>query len=104
MRFKLKFNEYDNVFDVERTSCMGPYQVENGLPINPKNKSGNIGRGSLRFWGPNHAILALLVKFKKTPNGSFMLDSKNQKILQVLVCLKNEKEYELPQVSNFCKN
>ena len=86
MRLGLQFNEYDTTFDVDRTSCMGIYKVENGIPLNPKNRKGTIGRGDLRYWGPNHAMLIALVKLKK---------------VQVLVRLKNDKEYELPWVSVF---
>ena len=99
LRTKLAFNEYDTGYDVDRRSCMGPYQIEHGLPLNPKRRNGQIGRGILCFWGPNHAIVAVVTKFKKNSNGSFALDSKNRKILQILVGLTNENEYELPVVS-----
>ncbi len=65
---------------------MGAYKVENGLPLNPKIIKGKQGRGSLRYWGPNHAILAVFVRFKK---------------IQVLVKLIDEKQYELPWVKIF---
>ena len=65
---------------------MGAYNVENGLPVNPKIKKGTIGRGKLRYWGPNHAILAVFVR-------SIL------KKIEVLVSLKNDQEYELPWVS-----
>lgn len=58
----LKFNLYDDLYDVDRRSCMGAYKVVNGLPVCPANKTNITGRGNLFYWGPNHYILALFTK------------------------------------------
>ncbi|CAH8481882.1 unnamed protein product [Dicrocoelium dendriticum] len=51
---KLRFNEVDG--KVDRTSFMGRYRLDsNGLPLNPRGRTGITGRGELGRWGPNHA-------------------------------------------------
>jgi hypothetical protein len=52
----LKFNELDG--DIERRSII-KYTVENKLPLNPMGRTGTTGRNQYRYWGPNHALLAI---------------------------------------------
>ena len=52
---KIKFNECDIVNKYDRTSYLGQYKVVNGLPLNPKGRTGMIGRGLLGRYGPNHS-------------------------------------------------
>ncbi|WAR05192.1 TRPM2-like protein [Mya arenaria] len=49
------FNDYDQVFGVNRKSFLGTYKVVDGLPINPKGRTGLQSRGLLGRWGPNIA-------------------------------------------------
>ena len=65
MRPFINFNSYDRANDVDRTSCLGDYAVYNGLPFNPKGRTGLEGRGSLFFWGPNQAIELIFTRFFK---------------------------------------
>ena len=52
----------DEVYKVDRRSCLGNYKIIHGLPINPIGRTGITGRGSLNFWGPNHAIEAIITR------------------------------------------
>ena len=46
---------------MDRTSCNGAYLVQNRIPICPVNRSIN-GRGSLFYWGPNHASIVIITR------------------------------------------
>ncbi|GFS55548.1 ADP-ribose pyrophosphatase, mitochondrial [Trichonephila inaurata madagascariensis] len=66
-RFKPKWNEFDNGLD-RRSYEKGKeikYAVVDGLPINPKGRTGLRGRGSLCYWGPNHSAEVILTRWKK---------------------------------------
>ena len=57
-RTNIKFNQLDqdsNGRHVDRRSHCGDYMVSEGLPLNPKGRTGLVGRGVLGRWGPNHA-------------------------------------------------
>lgn len=45
----------DQVENISRISFLGEYDVVDGLPLNPKGRTGLGGRGLLGRWGPNHA-------------------------------------------------
>lgn len=53
-RDAMHFNRYDKEAKVDRQSHHGVYRVENGLPVNPRGRTGIIGQGLLGHWGPNH--------------------------------------------------
>uniref|UniRef100_A0A5S6R5Z9 ADP-ribose pyrophosphatase, mitochondrial n=1 Tax=Trichuris muris TaxID=70415 RepID=A0A5S6R5Z9_TRIMR len=57
---QFRFNALDG--SVDRRSCMGPYFVVNGRPVNPVGRTGLSGRGALRRWGPNHRIFLLFTR------------------------------------------
>lgn len=69
MRPQLNFNHYDERYKVDRTSCNGTYLVQNRIPICPV-KSSNNGRGSLFYWGPNHALIVVI---SRQLNNSFQM-------------------------------
>ena len=59
---QFRFNEIDLSCNCDRntyiTDAEGKpikYDVINGIPRNPKGRTGMRGRGSLYRWGPNHA-------------------------------------------------
>lgn len=62
VRPELDFNNVDEAYKVDRCSCLGKYNIVNGLPINPIGRTGIIGRGSLNYWGPNHAVEAIITR------------------------------------------
>lgn len=46
-------------FDTKRK-----YQVHDNVPINPVCRTGIAGRGYLPFWGPNHTVIVLLLRYR----------------------------------------
>ena len=42
LRPTLKFNSYDNEFKIDRKSLFGLYLVEQGLPLNPSGRTGEL--------------------------------------------------------------
>ena len=59
---KIEFNIVDKLHKVDRSSFFDKYDVVNGLPVNPCGRTGITGRGSLNFWGPNHAVEAIITR------------------------------------------
>lgn len=57
---------------MERESYEGNIQLDNnGFPLNPKGRTGMIGRGLLGKWGPNHAADPIVTRYD--PNNSNQL-------------------------------
>ena len=83
-----KFNQYDEAYEVDRTSCMGEYKIVDSLPICPNGKRNLLGRGNLFYWGPNHAIQAIITKSTSDKSCLLVLDKKI-----------NDFNYKLPHVS-----
>ena len=54
---------HDHVYQVNRISFLGTYEVINGIPRNPSGSTGMIGRNNLNFWGTNHSIKAIFTKY-----------------------------------------
>lgn len=54
---------FDEERNIERRSCLGKYGLKNGIPINPKGRTGLSGRGTFKYWGPNHSIQAIFTRF-----------------------------------------
>ncbi|KAG8212644.1 hypothetical protein J437_LFUL018775, partial [Ladona fulva] len=61
--FQPRWNDTDG--QVNRKSHMGDYSVVNGVPQNPKGRTGIKGRGCLGRWGPNHAADPIVTRWKK---------------------------------------
>ena len=66
--FSPKFNEKDG--PVERRSQNSWYEVEHGRPRNPAGRTGLVGRGLWRRWGPSHAADPILTRWKKDSKGN----------------------------------
>ncbi|XP_060580659.1 transient receptor potential cation channel subfamily M member-like 2 isoform X2 [Ruditapes philippinarum] len=64
------FNAVDGEKQVDRMSFLGEYVVQNGLPLNPKGRTGLQSRGLLGRWGPNHAGDPVVTRWKKNADGS----------------------------------
>ena len=58
---QMEFNIVDEVHKIDRSS-LEKYDVVKGLPVNPNGRTGITGRGSLNFWGPNHAVEAIITR------------------------------------------
>ncbi|XP_078660979.1 transient receptor potential cation channel subfamily M member-like 2 isoform X2 [Branchiostoma floridae x Branchiostoma belcheri] len=68
----LMYNQLDTKFKgaVDRTSFIGVYQVKDKLPLNPKGRTGMVGRGLLGRFGPNHAADPVVTRWKKDMFGN----------------------------------
>ena len=62
---RLTFNEYDMPHACSRISFGTAYKVLQGIPLNPRGRTGLRGRGSLPRWGPNHGDILLMSRFVK---------------------------------------
>ena len=103
VRTEIDFNQLDNQYDVDRRSCLGKYAIHDGIPLNPLGRTGLKGRGSLIFWGPNHAIEAIFTRWKREKNGKYTLDKDNSKTLQFVVIERSIqfRDWHLPHVKFF---
>ncbi|KYO36053.1 transient receptor potential cation channel subfamily M member 2 isoform X1 [Alligator mississippiensis] len=81
---KISFNTMDGL--VNRQSFHGTYNIQEGLPLNPMGRTGLQGRGSLRYFGPNHAMHPVVTRWRRNTDG--LIYRKNlKKMLEVLVVL-----------------
>jgi len=64
---ELKFNAIDDK-KVNRISHFCQYDVINNRPRNPFGRTGITGRGLLGRWGPNHAMEAVITRWKRKPS------------------------------------
>ncbi|CAI9617996.1 unnamed protein product, partial [Staurois parvus] len=89
-----KYNVIDGLYDFR--SCCGIYTVKDGLPLNPKGRTGLRGIGSLRWFGPNHSLHPVLTRWSTgSASGPNQTASKN--ILEVLVVRwKGNELWSLP--------
>lgn len=58
---QLKWHEIDGKTD--RRSFEGKYDIVDGLPRNPRGRTGMVGRGLLGKWGPNHAADPVVTRY-----------------------------------------
>ncbi|KAM7540375.1 hypothetical protein Aperf_G00000034164 [Anoplocephala perfoliata] len=71
---KLQYNTYDEVQGVSRSSLRGRVHVSKdpsgpqGLPLNPRGRSGLLWKGMLPHWGPNHVIILALTRAGASSN------------------------------------
>ena len=71
----------------------------NGLPLNPFGRTGLIGRGLLGRWGPNHALDAVVTRWKRLFSGDIEM-KKGKKVMEFLaVKRKDVDEWAIPGVS-----
>ena len=59
--FPIKWHEIDG--KVDRRSFEGKYEIVDGVPRNPRGRTGMIGRGLLGKWGPNHAADPIVTRY-----------------------------------------
>jgi len=86
---EINFNELDG--KVNRVSFEGKYGIDTGtkLPLNPKGRTGMVGRGLLGRFGPNHAADPIVTRWKTLENG--------QRVLEVvLIKRKDTGDWAIP--------
>ncbi|XP_075036348.1 transient receptor potential cation channel subfamily M member 2 isoform X2 [Mixophyes fleayi] len=87
---KINYNTLDGI--INRKSYCGTYVVQDGLPLNPLGRTGLRGRGSLCWFGPNHAIHPIITQWMRNKDTS-IIKKKSKKMLEVLVMKHNSSEH-----------
>ncbi|KAM4889199.1 LOW QUALITY PROTEIN: transient receptor potential cation channel subfamily M member 2 [Thomomys bottae] len=91
---RIRYNVVDGLTD--RRSFHGAYAVQDGLPLNPGGRTGLRGRGSLRWFGPNHALHPVVTRWRRNQDGAICRKS-IKKMLEVLVVKPpNSEHWALP--------
>lgn len=80
----IMLNEFDRYSGTDRRSHLGNYKVVNGVPRNPIERTGLIGRGNLPRWGPNHFVDPIITCWKRDAADNVMTKA-GRPIMQVLV-------------------
>ncbi|XP_028517955.1 transient receptor potential cation channel subfamily M member 2 isoform X2 [Exaiptasia diaphana] len=94
-RPKLKYNQLDTDYNVDRTSYNGKYKGLDGLPQNPMGRTGMAGRGLLGRFGPNHAADPIVTRWKRTSAGVMVEGGK--KVLEFVAILrKDNNQWAIP--------
>lgn len=87
---KISYNAVDGLTD--RRSFHGAYAVREGLPLNPMGRTGLRGRGSLRYFGPNHQLHPVITRWRRNQDGAICTKS-GRKMLEVLVMKRPRWEH-----------
>nr|XP_020023452.1 transient receptor potential cation channel subfamily M member 2-like isoform X2 [Castor canadensis] len=87
---KTHYNILDGLTD--RRSFHGVYEVQDGLPLNPMGRTGLRGRGSLRWFGPNHTLHPVITRWRRNQDGAICRKS-IKKMLEVLVLKHPSSEH-----------
>ncbi|KJE90147.1 Gk5 protein [Capsaspora owczarzaki ATCC 30864] len=90
----LKFNAVDGA--VDRTSFEGTYQIVDGLPRNPKGRTGLAGRGLLGRWGPNHAADPVVTRWQRDESGKQILVDGKPVLEFVAIKRKDNGQWAIP--------
>eukprot|EP00055_Hartaetosiga_balthica_P004559 m.12105 g.12105 ORF g.12105 m.12105 type:complete len:1216 (-) comp3955_c0_seq1:647-4294(-) len=94
----LAFNTIDDKYGVDRRSFDGRYKLIDGVPRNPTQRTGIVGRGVLSRWGPNHYTRFILTRWRyKTVGGKKQRVMKNKQPLMDILLVDNNFKVELPQ-------
>ncbi|XP_048752926.1 ADP-ribose pyrophosphatase, mitochondrial-like isoform X2 [Ostrea edulis] len=87
----LSFNGCDG--KINRVSHMGDYEVIDGVPRNPRGRTGVVGRGQLGRWGPNHAADPIVTRWKRDDSGKAVVGADGKSILQ-FVCVQRRDNHQ----------
>ena len=106
----MMFNEIDAYCNVDRRSYSGTYMVMNGIPRNPVERTGIVGRGSLPRWGPNHNSECVITRWQRDAATGEVVLRDDSRVLEVLVtlspadytkvvfpCIRSDTREALPQ-------
>ncbi|XP_076821170.1 transient receptor potential cation channel subfamily M member-like 2 isoform X1 [Clavelina lepadiformis] len=85
---KLRFNSYDGRSKVDRSSYEGRYMVVDGLPRNPRGRTGLAGRGVLGRYGPNHSAVWAFTRWKR--NGKKVRKEKDRRPVIEFISIKRK--------------
>ncbi|XP_053372803.1 transient receptor potential cation channel subfamily M member-like 2 [Mercenaria mercenaria] len=85
------FNGVDGVNQVNRLSFLGEYVVQDGLPLNPKGRTGLQSRGLLGRWGPNHAGDPVVTRWKKSADGTKVM-KEGKPVLEFVAVLRSDNQ------------
>lgn len=94
--FHPRWNKKDD--GVIRESLVRLYDVRNGYPLNPCGRTGLAGRGRLGRWGPNHAVDAVVTRWKMSAENEKILHAESKlPILQFISIQRRDTgEWALP--------
>ncbi|CAH2306513.1 transient receptor potential cation channel subfamily M member 2 isoform X1, partial [Pelobates cultripes] len=87
---KIKYNTLDG--SINRQSYCDTYVVEDGLPLNPIGRTGLKGRGSLSWFGPNHAMHFIITQWRRNKDGSIGR-KRAKKMLEILAMKQSSSEH-----------
>ncbi|XP_062620751.1 ADP-ribose pyrophosphatase, mitochondrial-like isoform X2 [Saccostrea cucullata] len=91
----LSFNGCDG--KINRVSHMGKYEVIDGVPRNPRGRTGLKGRGQLGRWGPNHAADPIVTRWKRDDSGKAVQGPDSKPVLQfVSVQRRDNHQWAIP--------
>lgn len=99
-KFKPFWNTKDGVINRKSYDNSQPirYVIVNNYPLNPRGRTGLQGRGCLGRWGPNHAVDALVTRWKRTKDQSLVVTgTSGLPTLQFLAILRKDcKKWAIP--------
>ncbi|GFN90287.1 transient receptor potential cation channel subfamily m member 2-like, partial [Plakobranchus ocellatus] len=95
-RGRLPFNNEDPVCKVSRVSFVKPYEIKDGLPVNPVGRTGLRGRGLLGRWGPNHAADPVVTRWKMA-DGDKCVEVDGKPVMEfIAIRRKDNNSWALP--------
>ncbi|XP_038076672.1 transient receptor potential cation channel subfamily M member-like 2 isoform X3 [Patiria miniata] len=92
----LNFNSYDKAVNHDRQSFTGNYNITDGIPQNPRGRTGMIGRGLLGRFGPNHAADPIVTRWKKNADGFKMEDNGLMVLEFIAIQRKDNQQWAIP--------
>eukprot|EP00794_Sanderia_malayensis_P009473 gene9473-10461_t len=90
----IQFNSIDD--GVDRRSVYGDYEVVDGKPRSPFGRTGLTGRGLLPRWGPNHALQAVITRWKRDPSGKKFARAEGLYSMEFLALQRGENQLAIP--------
>ena len=85
--------------EVDRVSFCGTYQVVEGLPLNPRGRTGLSGRGQLNRWGPNHTAEPIVTRWARGMDNEKIRLNGHAVLEFVGIFLKESRKWAIPGVS-----
>ncbi|KAL5257704.1 hypothetical protein ACHWQZ_G012579 [Mnemiopsis leidyi] len=79
---------------VDRRSHHGLYKLNEGVPRNPRGRTGMIGRGVLGRWGPNHTATPIITRWARTKTGAIR-EVDGKRVLET-VAVRSRTGWALP--------
>ncbi|XP_041459667.1 transient receptor potential cation channel subfamily M member-like 2 isoform X2 [Lytechinus variegatus] len=92
----LLYNQMDEKCKYNRRSHMKAYQIKDGLPLNPKGRTGLSGRGLLGRWGPNHAADPIATRWKRKSDGTILMDEEKPVLEFIAIQRVDNQQWAIP--------